>query len=544
VPRARDLVTDPAEVNRLLGLAGAMQCEGWYEAPGRGRGLLRFVHVGKDHVRLAPSAPPSRGGLRAQVRIRIGVELLAISYELDVRILEHRDGHFVTTLPLILRRRERHRRDQRVQVMPPDHVELSFRNPVTGAVHKHPVVELSYFDVTFECQLAGAVLWEGLPLQQAQLTWRDRLVHLGDLAVEQHGYDESCKRVRCTGSIAHSRVADDPDMICLLATLAHPRVRTHGGAASRPALPADAAELVRTFVAGSERAPDASVTMIRAWENCWMLQHFADGSPEITGATGRLQHAYLDHLVPRPDGRYLVFFVASDDSAMNAYLYRFFASTGAPEAVTQCTVELWSRAALVRTGRQPASAVQVRACTGADEAVVAHAAERWFGPYGAGALSMIPGEIDLPDTARRFSSAGLRRHRSCNLVTRGDDLIYAILEERTAPSANPILNASWVLPMHPDLDPDGAGLDAALATVVKQAAPHEADQCFINVPKGLDQERLSDWGFAKAATFHLYIITRAALQRFSSHSELDPSARSHDRKLLERGDAGTPVASY
>ncbi len=189
--RAHDLVAEPAEVSRLLGLAGTMQCEGWYEAPGRGRGLLRFVDVGEDHLRFALSAPPSRGGLHTQVRIRVGVELLALSYELDVRMLQHDDGHLVTTLPLILRKRRGHRRDQRVQVSPPHQVELSFRNPVTGAVHKHLVAELSYFQVTFECQVAGAVLWQGLPLQQAQLTWRDRLVHLGDLAVEQYGYDPS-----------------------------------------------------------------------------------------------------------------------------------------------------------------------------------------------------------------------------------------------------------------------------------------------------------------------------------------------------------------
>ena len=496
--RDRDLVTDPTEMSRLLGLAGTTQCEGWYEAPGRGRGLLRFTHVGKDHVRLALSSLPSRGPIRANDRIRVGVELLALSYELDVRAIESRDGQIVTSLPLILRRRRRQRRDRRVQVASPHYVELSFRNPVTGAVHTHSVVELSYFGVSFDCQIAGAVLWPGLPLEQAQLTWRDRLVHLGDLVVEQYGYDATSNHARCSVSIAQPRIVDDADMIYLLATLAHPGVRMHGPASqSQRALPADTADLVRTFVHGPERAPDASVTTIRAWENSWMLQHFVDGSPELTGATGRLQHACLDHLVPRADGRYLVFFVEADNSAMNAYLHRLLASTGAPEAVTRCTVEVWARATQAWADRQHPSAIHVRGCTRADEVVVAHAAQRCFGAYGAGALSMIPGEIDLPDTARRFSDAGLLRHRTCSLVTRDDESIYAVLAERTTPSTNPLLNATWILPMHPEADLDGAGLDAALASVVSEASSATTAGCVVNLPEGLDPKRLLDWGFSK-----------------------------------------------
>ena len=73
------------------------------------------------------------------------------------------------------------------------------------------------------------------------------------------------------------------------------------------------------------------------------LQHFVDASPELNSGTGRLQAAYLDHLVPRPDGRYLVFFVKTDNRIMNAFLRRFFAATGTPDAMTKSIVELWSR---------------------------------------------------------------------------------------------------------------------------------------------------------------------------------------------------------
>ena len=136
-----------------------------------------------------------------------------------------------------------------------------------------------------------------------------------------------------------------------------------------------------------------------------MLQHFVDTSPEMAGATGKLQHAYLDHLVPRPDGRYLVFFVKTDNHIMNAYLRRFFASTGTPDAVTRSMVELWSRPPDAGERQQVATApvIAVRDCFEEDQIVVGRAAQRCFGSYGAGALSMLAGEIAIPDTRARDS---------------------------------------------------------------------------------------------------------------------------------------------
>jgi hypothetical protein len=218
--RAHGLVTDADEVRRVLQAAGALRCEGWFEAPGSGRGRLRFEVVGADHVRLAVSSP-ARVGLRSQSHVRIGVEVFAVAYELDVLVQNFRDARIVTSLPLILRRRCRPLSDQRVQVSPLQQVDLSFRNPATGAVHEHPVTDLSRFDVTFGCSPSGAALWPGLALAQAQLTWRERLIHLGDLAVEGHRYDQRCAAVRCTAAILRTRIGGDGDLIDLIATLTY-----------------------------------------------------------------------------------------------------------------------------------------------------------------------------------------------------------------------------------------------------------------------------------------------------------------------------------
>ena len=43
---------------------------------------------------------------------------------------------------------------------------------------------------------------------------------------------------------------------------------------------AGARDMIRTFVSGPKEAPDAAVTAMRAWEACWLLQHFVDASDE------------------------------------------------------------------------------------------------------------------------------------------------------------------------------------------------------------------------------------------------------------------------
>ena len=366
-------------------------------------------------------------------------------------------------------------------------------------------------------------------------------------------------------------------MIALLATLAHPHVRQHEGDdfatlhatylkaglfgphMSRNLAPlieqtkgvwrrlhTQASDVARTFVHGADGTTDAAVTIMRAWEHAWVLQHFVDTSPELAGATGKLQHAYLDHLVPRPDGRYLVFFVKTDNRIMNAYLRRFFASTGTPDAVTRSTVELWTR-----PGESPAfggeragveAAVAVTPCLPADEVLVARAAQRCFGSYGAAALSMAPGELHLPDTQQRFARAGLARDRDCSIIRSGDDPVYAVVEERATQGMNLtwMLNASWILPVHRELDPDGSAFDAALRSIVERPAQSATGDRFLNLPEGLDQERLQSWGFTREATLFLYVLTRAGLHRFFHYAahrygELDARTESRERRRLDRG---------
>jgi hypothetical protein len=572
---AYDLVTDAAEVRRLLQVASAMRVTGWFEAPGYGRGPLCVLEIGKDAASFMLNAPVNgRGTLPRSVRV--GLELFAMTYELDVRALTCDGGQLRTALPLILRRRRRHRRDQRIAVEPSLGVALSFRNPVTGAIDTRRVQELSFFAASFEFDPATAVLWRGLPLEQAQITWGERMIHVGDVIVEQCAYDASSGHSTCVVSITHASIADDPDMIRLMATLAHPRVRTHDGAdfaalhqtylkaglfgphMHRNLDPmveqtklvwrkahSEAADVLRTFVHGPRDAPDAAVTVMRAWEYGWVAQHFINTSPDLNSGTGQLQTALLDHLVPRPDGRYLLFFVKTDNRIMNAYLRRFFATTGTPDAVSCTTVELWSRKRPQATAPRRTGDIRLRRCLPSEELLVSRAAQRCFGPQAAAALSMLPNEISLPDTRERFARAGLERTRGCDLVLRDDEPVYALLEERATPGLNLtwMLNACWIVPIHPANDHDGAALECALESLVERPPQTVTGERFLNLPQGFEPATLERWGFSREAAVFLYVMTRAGLHRFfhyatSRHGELDALTARRERRRESRSPRG------
>jgi len=568
--RSHDLVIDAAEVRRLLEFAGIMHADGWFEAPGWGRGPLRFLEIGKDSARLELLSFP--GSSCELASVRIGVKLFAISYEFDARALSCEHGQMVTALPLILKRRRRHRRDHRVPVEAPHEVNVTFRNPITGDQQSRPVHEVSFFGLSFESDPVNTSLWRGLPLEDAHLVWRNCSIDLGDLVVEQVASAPSVGPTHCSASITNARIADDLDMISLITMLAHPHVRSHDGTdfaalhntylkaglfgphmdrnlepiieqtkAVWRRLHKDASDVLRTFVHGPESTPDAAVTVLRAWEHAWIAQHLVDTSPELTGGSGRLQNAYLDYLVPRPDGRYLVFFVKVENRVMNAYVRRFMDAMGTPEAVTRATVELWLRPAEAERGVAGGSSIEVRPCATEDEALLSRAAQRCYGGPAAAALSMLPGELWIPDTRNRFERAGLERSRDCAVVARDGDPTYGIVEERATPGMNLtwMLNASWIIPIHKELDLDGSCLDAALQSIVDRPAQSMLGERFLNLPVGIDPERLHAWGFAREASLYLYVFTRAGLHRYfhytaSRYGELDVLAARRERRRAKQ----------
>lgn len=539
-----DLVTDPSEVKRLLRISAMRQAEATLEIPGQPRARARFVELANDHLVLELRDAVSESALGPQRSVRLGFELFATPHELEARPIDRDGSRLRISLPLILRRRRRHRREARTLVPEHSGVELRYRHPVTGFVAVHPVTALSFYGLSFRLAAHGSVLWQGLPLEQAQLVWRERVVQLGDLVVDDTRLDE--RGMVCDALTQDSRLVDDNDLIELLATIAHPELSVHDGAefaglhqtylkaglfgphmdrnlapiydqtaVTWRALHAEARDMIRTFVYGPEDRPDAAVTVLRAWEAGWVLQHFVDASSEKLGVTSKLQFAYLEHLIPRPDGRYMVFFVKDDNTIMNAYLRRFFETTGTAEALSCTAVELWIR----RETSQPVLAhdptLTVEPCREGEELAVCHAAQRELGAHAAAAVSMVPGQLSLPDTQERFARAGLERSRDCVLVKRGGRIAYAVLEERSSPGVNLtwMLNAAWIVPVHPELDGDGQALSRALDEIIQRPAQSQTGERFLNLPPGLNAEVLARHGFAHEAKLRFYVLNRAGLHR-------------------------------
>jgi len=540
-----DLVTEPAEVKRVLRIAALRTSNVILEVPGRARLRGNLAELHGDHAIVELVAGADCSVLQAQRSVRVCFDLFGVPHELDVRPIEHDGKRVKISLPLILRRRRRHRRDAHNQVPASYGVELRYRHPITGQVATHPVREVSFYAVAFRLEAHGNVLWEGMPLEQAQLLWGDRLVQLGDLLVDETSIDE--QGMTCRALAQDSRLVDDHDLIDLLGAIANPELTVHDGtefaalhqtylraglfgphmdrnlapiyeqtAATWRAMHSGARDMIRTFVNGPKDAPDAAVTAMRAWEACWLLQHFVDASPERFGATGKLQFAYIDHVLPRPDGRYIIFFVKEDNAIMNAYFNRFFETTGTAEALSCTLVDLWIRRDAPPSVIELDAAITVEPCTPADESAVAHAAQRELGVHAASAVSMVPGQLTLPDTAERFARAGLVRCRDCVLIKRGGRIAYAVLEERSSPGLNLtwMLNASWIIPVHTELDADGQALARALVLIVQRPAQAATGDRFLNLPPNMNEAELARYGFAREARLRFYVLNRAGVHRF------------------------------
>jgi hypothetical protein len=110
-----------------------------------------------------------------------------------------------------------------------------------------------------------------------------------------------------------------------------------------------------------------------------------------------------------------------------------------------------------------------------------------------------------------------------------------------------MLNASWILPVHPERDRDDGALDAALQSILDQPPQTPTGERFLNLPQGLPAARLSAWGFRREASVYLYVLTRAGLHRFfhyaaARYGELDAlSARRRGRRRAANPDDSAEV---
>jgi hypothetical protein len=276
-------------------------------------------------------------------------------------------------------------------------------------------------------------------------------------------------------------------------------------------------DLVQTFVHGDSAAPDAALSIVRHWERAWLSQHFVSVGQSFSGGTGQLQLSVVDYIQRRSDGQYYMFFVKSDNRQMNAFLERFLATTGTPEATERRTIQFWRRPGeLARWSFKAPESLHVAAMRPSQEKVVSRAAERVLGINGASGLSLVPGEFYLPTTSQHFAQVGITRGRVCSIVTQGRVPLWSIVEEVSSQGFNLtwMLNASWLIPVHASHDGDRDGLRLALDHILQKQPQTPTGDRFINTVEQVDADILIEAGFEKLADVYMYTLNRSGLNRY------------------------------
>jgi len=532
--RRHEVVSEPAKLLGVLHYAVALGLAIICKTPRMtATARLTTVEAAEMRVDLGASADAVP---RVGSSLSLAFDLFTDRFEADVRVLEA-GATVTTTLPLVLRRR-RERHQQRSNVAPLGSVKLHFQSPITGSICERDVREVSFGGLSFTPDPAD-VLWADLPLEQATLVWNERHIALDEARVRS--VKHSCARVQ----IARHSASGDIDMVDMVAAFRHPGLTPDGGErfdemlelqrSVRALTPYAARTLAEAPEASSVwhrmhvHAPDvcrtlartehgrivAMVTAVRAWEHTWFPGSMAALPDRVWREPAGLDLAYTDHIVLRPDAHYSLMAVKVGNERQTSFLGDFLLQTGTPEVGLRRTVHMWGlqRGTVQAPAQHPG--VAVRAMSVGDEPLVARAAARVYSEIHAAALSMVPGEFSLPDTARRFARAGIDRSRDCSVVVIDDVPVLAILADKAPPGfhINYILSAVWLLPIHPDLF-DASVWGASLAHVVRERPPTAESDCLVFVPEGTPTEPLCEAGFAYQFSLDVYAYNRAGTQRW------------------------------
>jgi hypothetical protein len=560
-----ETVADPSRVRRALEFAAMSSTLGWYESANGNRGEARFFDAGRDSLGLSLYPPrDDQAGARA---LKVGFSLFAVDYEMTVRILEETSTDVRTAFPLTVRRGRAFRREQASAESTQD-LRLKFRNPVSGMMSVYPVTQLSLHKLACEVGAHAELLWEGLPLEDAHLCSAERDIPIGELRVTTVAGHGRQRRVELT--IKNPERCGD--LTKFVVSTVHSEVSVHDGHNFRsmlalykdgglfaphmrdnldPIVPQAKrvwhhmhqpnADLMQTFVHGPPDAPDGAASVLRAWEHGWVAQHIVSVSQQFNGAAGHLQLAFLDYVLRRSDGQYLLYFVKTDNHQMNAFNDRFIAATGTPEVLERRTVGFWHRLGSAREPHLDLGDCKVTAMRTSHEPVIARAAERLFGNHGALGLSFVPGEFGLPESEAAFKRLGLSRRRTSSVVMSGrGQPLWAAVEEHTSQGVNFtwMLNATWLFPVHGELDQGNHGLASALRHIVDKPKQTPTGDTFINSIGDLDAQTMQAAGFERIADVYMYVMNRAGLNRmfyFMSDRYGEVDARTQQRIARRSG---------
>jgi len=525
-------ITDPA---RVRGILWAM-CDLGHPV------TLRFGHQAVA-ARLEPvkgsrdALPPMRCTLAGEApllsgAVQIESALYGSGYRFYARVRGKVDNHvMLSPAPVV---REWHRRAEERLVMRDLDARVAFTHPITGERHEHALADVSVIGVGFHTDEADAALWPGLPLEDVRLS-------LGGVAVRAPAATvRNLGRGRCGLELERLPERESDQLRVELAKLAARPIQLSDGddldsilrfhesvRLLEPDMQVNlehALDETRRQWRVAHRHPDglmrtafvpwnggvgATLTLVRAYESSWVLQHSAVASPAVPANPGMLHSLLVRLAIPRADGEYVCGYIDEEAKSQHAVMGAFFSDWSTPEHRGATRFALYSAAS-----RAPSPArTRARKLGRRYEALVENAANRALDPVCARALGLRAGEVALPATAAQYARLGLvRRREAWGTFDRGKPTAL-LLREVASPGLclSSIMSAGLLLPVR-----DDAGDDvAALAHVVRtHPLPGDPPYRFLLAPASVDERLLTGAGLRRVAGCTLYAMHRYGLQEY------------------------------
>ncbi|HEX4459110.1 MAG TPA: hypothetical protein VIA18_14130, partial [Polyangia bacterium] len=330
--------------------------------------------------------------------------------------------------------REWHRRDEERLVLGDGVATFEFVHPVTRRRSRRAVEDASAHGVGFRREPDDDAIWPGLPRDDARLilpgvTVRPSEATVRTLSTHRCGVElgqiSEAQRDRFRVELARLAVkpielsdGDNLDEIVRFHQSVHllENEMGHNLDAAREATRTQwlAAHqhpdgLMRTAFVRWKGGVGATLTLVRAYEATWVLQHSAVASPAVPANPGMLHSLLVRLAIPRPDGEYVCGYIDEDARSQHAVMDAFFNEWSTPEHRGATRFVLWT--AESRRDKGGPKPKHVRRLKRSEERLVEHAASRVLDPICARALGLRPGEIGMPATHAAYAKVGLVRAR-------------------------------------------------------------------------------------------------------------------------------------
>lgn len=491
--------------------------------------------------------------------VHVATNLFGSGYHFMARLKPQGPHHLVLRPAGILRQVFR-REDARINLLHEPTATITWSHPLEGTPQQHRLLDLGVDGFGMEVDPAAFGLWTGLPL-------RDVHLELPGQAFDPQGAVVRAINGRRVGVRMAPLPPDDADRLRLtLVQRSHPALTFHDGRdldailafhrkvkllepAMEENLAAALPETRRTWAAAHQhpqglmrtalgrRGEDvnATLTLVRAYDTSWALQHAAVLHPTVQPTPGTLHGALSSLVYPRPDGEYLFGYLADDVPSQHALMDAFLNTASTPEHRGRQTFHVLAG----RSVAQPAAPrdPDIHRIPLEQEALVENAALRVLDPVCASALALRAGQVTLPQSRQAFASAGLTRGREALGVWRNGLCVGLLLREWASPGLclSSMLNAAMYLPVFEHADPDGAARRKLLALALSLPLHGAPPWRLVLVPEPWDVEVAAPVGLTRMAGCTLYAFHRHG-QREYHHYVASRYGLLHAR-LGHRGEA-------